>query len=138
MGDSDSSSGRETVPASKRSIYAEEPEQQVKMAKTLLDTTPSVKIVVEVPRYVHELLAPFYGGNLQTFYDTAVASAVRHWADLEFDTTSPERLEAYRSLDRLATARSLLSWVSFDRRSLQETEEFERKQTPKDRVREGC
>ena len=110
------------------SIYAEESQDQLKMAKALLESTPSVRVVVEVPKHAHDLLAKFYGGQLSSFYSLAVASAVRHWADLEYDTTSHERLEVYRALDRLATARSILAWVSFDQEqegSLQELEELQ-------------
>jgi hypothetical protein len=110
------------------SIYAKESQDQLKMARTLLESTPSVKVVVEVPERAHNLLAKFYGGQLPSFYNLAVASALRHWADMEYDTTSPERLEVYRALDRLATARSILAWVGFgleEEQSLQGLEELE-------------
>jgi hypothetical protein len=129
------SSKREELPghtlAQQNSIYANDTEEQIKMARTLFDSTPSVKIVVKVPKYAHDLLAAFYGRQLPHFYNVAVANALRQWADLEFDTTSPERLEVFRALDRLATARSILSWVSFDRDqgdSLEDLQGFERKQ----------
>ncbi|MGH9918127.1 MAG: hypothetical protein ACRD6W_04555 [Nitrososphaerales archaeon] len=98
------------------------------MARTLLESTPSVKVVVEVPECAHNLLAKFYGGQLSSFYALAVASAVRHWTDLEYDTTSTERLEVYRALERLATARSILAWVGFglkEEQALQDLEELE-------------
>ena len=106
-------SPRRDVAKADDSIYAKDSKDQLKMAKTLLESTPTVKVVVEVPESVHSLLDKFYGGQLSTFYGLSVASAVRHWADLEYDTTSPERLEVYRAFDRLATARSILAWVGF-------------------------
>ena len=113
------------------SIYAKEPDDQLKMAKTLLAATPSIKIVVEVPRYAHDLLLAYHGNRLPAFYNLAVQTAVRHWADSEFDTTTPARLEVYRAFDRLATARSILSWLRFgselEGAQLEELEELESK-----------
>lgn len=113
------------------SIYSKDAEDQLKMARTLLESTPSVKVVVEVPKYAHKLLSEFHESRLAEFYNLALRSAIQHWADFEYDTTSPERLEIYRALDRLATARSILSWVRFGWKLqddlLQELETLERR-----------